>query len=141
MKQMPIFDLWFKNWSLISNVNWTVLVQQLPPLLLPLLCNIRGACLGKYWWRDYEKIGNGLASMILDDEYFAIFFIRILGSVFWHTDIMSQWSQILPEFDRSKQTKLSHFWATRPIFWATVKIFQDMKHISIFMSHDLMIAQ
>ena len=32
---------------------------------------------------------------------------------------------ILQDFDLCKQTKLSHFWATGPIFWAIVKIFQD----------------
>ena len=62
-----------------SSVNMEVLSQKLPPLLLPPICNIRGACLGKYWRRDYEKNGNGLTSMIPDDEYFAVFFIRILG--------------------------------------------------------------
>ena len=31
-----------------SRENWGVLGHQLPPPLLPPLCNIRGACLGKY---------------------------------------------------------------------------------------------
>ena len=66
-----------------------VLSQQLPPLLLPSLCNIREACFGKYQRRDYEKNGNGLTSMILNDEYFAIFFIRIL-EVKGYYDVMIQ---------------------------------------------------
>ena len=52
----------------MSNVNWEVSGQQLPALLLPAPCNIRGACLGKYRRRDYEKIGNDLTSMVFDSE-------------------------------------------------------------------------
>ena len=55
----------------LSIVKSRVLRQQHPPLLHPPLCNIRGACLGKYSKRDYEKNGNGSTSMILNDEYFA----------------------------------------------------------------------
>ena len=63
----------------VSRENLGVLPQQLPPPLLPPLSNIRGACLGKYWGWDYEKIGNGVTSMILNDEYFAIFYKHFLG--------------------------------------------------------------
>ena len=62
-----------------SSVNMGFLSQQHPVLLHPAPYKIRGACLGKYRGRNYEKNGNGLSSMILDDEYFAIFFIRTLG--------------------------------------------------------------
>ena len=63
----------------ISSVGITVLRQSLlPPSLLPAPCSIRGACLGKYQRREYEKNGNGLTFMILNDEYFSIFFTRIL---------------------------------------------------------------
>ena len=63
----------------VSREKLHVLRQQHPALLRPAPCNIRGACLGKYWGWDYDKNGNGLTSMILNEEYFAIFFTRILG--------------------------------------------------------------
>ena len=53
------------------------LSHQLPPLWLPPPCNIRGACLGRYQRRDYEKIGNDLTSMAFDIEWFDTFFIRV----------------------------------------------------------------
>ena len=71
----------------LGSVRWCVPRHQLSPLLLPLLCNIRGACLGKYWGWDYEKNGNGLTSMILDNEYFAIFYKNVgCQRVLWRHD-------------------------------------------------------
>ena len=51
-----------------SSVNWTVSSDPIPPFWIPSPCNIRGACLGKYQRKDYEKIGNDLTSMVFDTE-------------------------------------------------------------------------
>ena len=56
-----------------SRENLGVLGHQHPALWHPAPCNIRGACLGKYWGLKGIMYESGLTSMILNDEYFAIF--------------------------------------------------------------------
>ena len=62
----------------MNNVKWSVLQHLHPAFFHPAPCNIRGACLCKYWRIDYEKIWNGLTSMILDSEWFDGSFYRSL---------------------------------------------------------------
>ena len=50
-EKYPTFETEFKDrkgQNCNSSVNIAVLGHQLPPPLLPPLCNMRGACLGKY---------------------------------------------------------------------------------------------
>ena len=56
-----------------SRENWGVLRQRHPPLWHPTPCNIRETCLGKYWGWKSIMTSLVLTSMILNDEYFAIF--------------------------------------------------------------------
>ena len=48
-KKIYIMSRFWSLTSYISSVNMIVLTHQPSPLLLPPSCNIRGACLGKYW--------------------------------------------------------------------------------------------
>ena len=49
--------------------------------------------MGKYWGWYYEKNGNGLTFIILDDEYFVIFFVRILRVKGYYDLMMCQRAQ------------------------------------------------
>ena len=78
------------KWRKPSRENWAVLRQWHLALWHPAPCNIRGACLGKYWgWKGIMN-GNGLTSMILNFEYFAIFYKHFWGlRVLWRKGIMT----------------------------------------------------
>ena len=72
-----------------------------------------------------------LLNQFMFPPYVAYF--MFLGILIENELLMTQLSHyfgfewILQEFDRSMHMKLSHFWATLPIFWTIVKIFQDTK--------------
>ena len=71
----------------LSREKWMVLRQLIPPLRIPPLSNMRGAWLGKYWGWKGIMASLVLTSMILNDEYFAIFYKHFWGQrVLWRND-------------------------------------------------------
>ena len=73
-----------------SGEKWLILSHLIPPLWISPPCDIRETCLGKYWGWKGIMTSLVLTSMILNYEYFDIFYKHFWGlRVLWLID--SKW--------------------------------------------------